>query len=182
MPFTVEHTPLPGLLVIRPAVFGDARGWFYESFSAQRYAGHGVPASFVQDNFSQSFRGAVRGLHFQAPPHAQAKLVSVVHGQVLDVVVDVRPASPTYGQHYSILLDGDTKTQLYIPEGFAHGFATLSEQALFHYKCSGYYHKASEGGIRWNDPTLNIAWGVDSPIVSEKDEQLPLWVDFKSPF
>lgn len=182
MPFKIVPGPLQGLLIITPQVFTDARGYFFESYAQQALAQHGVHTVFVQDNISHSQRGTVRGLHYQAPPHAQAKLVSVLQGEVLDVVVDIRRSSPSYGQSYSIRLSAENKMQLYIPEGFAHGFSVLSDTCLFCYKCSNYYHKASEGGIAYNDPALGIDWQVSDPIVSEKDLLLPNIAQIQSPF
>jgi dTDP-4-dehydrorhamnose 3,5-epimerase len=166
----VEMTPLKGLLVIRPKVFRDARGWFLESFNKQLFEqATGLPAAFVQDNESLSQTGVLRGLHFQVEPHAQAKLVRVVRGAVLDVCLDIRPDSPTFGKHFKIELDGAEKTMLYIPEGFAHGFHTLADDTVFSYKCTAYYHPPSERTIRWNDPALAIDWGITDPVLSAKD-------------
>jgi len=166
----IETTGLEGLLLIRPTVFADHRGYFFESFNAGRFRNDtGVNTAFVQDNESRSDRGVLRGLHFQLPPHAQAKLVRVVKGAVLDVCVDIRPDSPTYGQHFKAVLDGENKHMLYIPEGFAHGFHTLEDGTIFAYKCTAYYDKASERCIRWDDPALNIEWGAQDPVLSEKD-------------
>ncbi|MBL8003174.1 MAG: dTDP-4-dehydrorhamnose 3,5-epimerase [Flavobacteriales bacterium] len=166
----VEGTGLDGLLLIRPRVFADHRGYFYESFNEAAFrAATGVDRHFVQDNESRSDKGVLRGLHFQLPPHAQGKLVRVVKGAVLDVCVDIRPESPTYGRHFKAVLDGDSKTMLYIPEGFAHGFHTLEDGTVFAYKCTAYYDKGSERTIRWDDPALGIDWGAEDPVLSEKD-------------
>jgi dTDP-4-dehydrorhamnose 3,5-epimerase len=175
-------TPIAGLLVIEPKVFKDHRGYFYESYNATAFKEAGIDAVFVQDNQSLSQKGILRGLHFQAPPHAQGKLVRVIKGAVLDVVVDIRKASPTYGRHYSIELTEDNFKMFWIPEGFAHGFLTLENNTLFSYKCTDVYNKASEGGLLWNDPELNIDWGISNPVLSEKDTQNPTLKDFSSPF
>jgi dTDP-4-dehydrorhamnose 3,5-epimerase len=164
----VETTPIDGLLIITPKVFGDERGWFYESYQQEKYAELGLP-NFVQDNESYSTKGVLRGLHLQLPPYAQGKLVRVLQGSVLDVAVDLRKESKTYGRHFSIELSADNKKQFYIPPGFAHGFVVLSDEAVFSYKCSNYYHLASERCILWSDADLAIDWGVENPIVSEKD-------------
>lgn len=166
----VTTTPLDGLLVLRPRVFRDERGTFIESFNAEAFTGAtGIRAPFVQDNESRSHLHVLRGLHFQLEPHAQAKLVRVSFGAVLDVCVDIRPASPTYGKHFALRLDDREKAMMYIPAGFAHGFVVLEEGSVFNYKCSAYYHPASERTIRWDDPDLGIDWGVEAPIVSERD-------------
>lgn len=165
-----EHTPLDGLLVLRPKVFRDARGWFLESFSAKAFEeATGTTPRFVQDNESCSQAGVLRGLHFQAAPHAQGKLVRVVRGGVLDVCVDIRPASPTFGRHFSMVLDGENKAMLWIPEGFAHGFRTLENDTVFSYKCTAPYHPPSERTLLWNDPALGIDWGIADPVLSAKD-------------
>ncbi len=169
-------TPLEGCFIIKPAVFPDPRGYFFESFNEQRFNEKtGLNIHFVQDNQSMSSYGVLRGLHFQKGEHAQAKLVRVLKGEVLDVAVDLRPESATYGQHYSILLSEDNKLQFFIPRGFAHGFVVLSEQAEFFYKCDNYYNKASEGGLHYADPALNIDWQVPAEqlLISDKDQVLP---------
>ena len=178
----IEKTFIDGLLIIRPKVFQDDRGYFYESFNARAFAEAGIKSEFVQDNQSLSNRGVLRGLHFQRPPHAQAKLVRVINGSVLDIAVDIRKNSPTYGKHVSILLSGENKTMFYIPEGFAHGFATLEDQTVFSYKCAGYYDKASEDTLLWNDPALAIDWTISDPVLSEKDKVGKLLNDLNSPF
>lgn len=178
----IEKISIDGPLIIKPKVFTDSRGYFFESFSAKLFSELGIDADFVQDNQSLSQRGTVRGLHFQADPHAQGKLVRVVQGAVLDVIVDIRKGSPTYAKHFAIELSGDNKTMFWVPPGFAHGFSTLENNTIFLYKCTNLYHKASEGGIHWNDPALNINWRVDEAIVSEKDELLPTLDRFESPF
>ncbi|MFW5658965.1 MAG: dTDP-4-dehydrorhamnose 3,5-epimerase [Bacteroidota bacterium] len=182
MGFKLTTTALDGLLIIDPDVFGDERGYFKELFNKQTLAELGFEAEFVQDNLSYSQQGALRGLHFQAPPHAQGKLVFVTVGKVLDVVVDIRKSSATYGQSLRTELSADNHRMLYVPPGFAHGFSVLSPDCIFQYKCTNYYNKASEGGILWNDPQLNIDWQVDEPIVSDKDRKLPTLSNFDSPF
>ena len=173
MPFT--ETPIPGLIVFEPSVFQDARGYFFESYNQRMWAEAGVDAHFVQDNQARSTAGVLRGLHYQVGDAAQAKLVRVVEGEVLDVVVDIRPDSPTYGQWYSTRLSAENKRQLFVPRGFAHGYLVLSETAEFFYKCDNFYNKAAEGGIRYNDPALRIDWEFDleQVLVSDKDLVLP---------
>ncbi|MEY3563921.1 MAG: hypothetical protein RJA23_91 [Bacteroidota bacterium] len=173
----IKQTSLPGLLEIFPRVFPDSRGYFFESFRQDWLDQLGVHESWVQDNQSFSQKGTVRGIHFQRGAHAQAKLVRVIAGKVLDVAVDLRKGSPSFGQVYSTILDTEKNNLLYIPAGFGHGFSVL-EDAVFVYKCSNYYHKDSEGGVRWSDPTLGIDWQVSEPIVSEKDQILPTLAEF----
>lgn len=168
----VKETGIQGLLEIIPTLFKDDRGWFYEFFNEQTFRNAGIPEKFVQENTSFSKKGVVRGLHFQYAPHAQGKLVTVHAGKALDVVVDLRKGSETFGRTYSCLLDSGRRNMLMVPEGFAHGFVAL-EETIFFYKCTNFYNKAAEGGIRWNDPQLNIQWGVDNPIISDKDAVLP---------
>lgn len=177
-----KYFDLPGVVEIIPRVFGDARGAFFESFSARQLAAAGVEGDWVQDNQSRSDRSVLRGLHFQRPPHAQAKLVRVATGRVLDIIVDLRRASPTYGQHLALELDAVRCNMLYVPIGFAHGFTSLEDNTLFLYKCTDYYAPGAEGGLRWNDPQLGIDWGVTNPTVSAKDQVLPLLAEFESPF
>ena len=166
----ITETPLEGLLLIRPKVFSDDRGYFFEPFNVAVFArATGIHSPFVQDNESRSKAGVLRGLHLQVAPHGQAKLVRVVTGAVMDVCVDVRPGSPTFGQHFSARLDAVDRDMLYIPAGFAHGFAALEDDTVFLYKCSSYYLPASERTILWNDPVLAINWGIDNPLVSAKD-------------
>lgn len=168
----ITHTPIDGLLLFRPKVFADDRGHFLETFNHQRFAeATGVTAEFVQDNESSSAQGVLRGLHYQLAPHAQGKLARVVQGAVLDVCVDLRPGSPTLGQHFKVVLDGVRKEFLWVPPGLAHGFLCLEPATIFAYKCTAYYHPASERTIVWNDPELNIDWGVDAPLVSAKDKE-----------
>jgi dTDP-4-dehydrorhamnose 3,5-epimerase len=165
-----ENTPLQGLLVLRPRIFSDERGAFLETFNQRGFAQvTGDDVEFVQDNESRSALSVLRGLHFQSHPFAQGKLVHVIQGAVLDVCVDIRPESPTYGKHFKKRLDGLTKEMLWIPEGFAHGFVALEHDTLFAYKCTNYYHPASEHTLAWDDPDLNIDWGVSSPLISPKD-------------
>ena len=175
-------TPIPDLFVIEPRVFGDHRGYFFESYSAEHFKKAGIHADFVQDNESFSGKGVVRGLHFQAPPKAQGKLVRVQKGRVLDVAVDIRKGSPTFGKHFSIELTGENKKMLWIPPGFAHGFATLEDDTVFLYKCTDTYSPEHEGSVLWNDPALGIDWGISDPKLSAKDEVGPLLKDFSSPF
>lgn len=175
-------TSFEGLIIIQPAVFGDNRGYFFESFNDELFKKNGLDLDFVQDNQSMSHKNALRGLHFQAPPHAQGKLVRVLRGAVLDVVVDIRKDSATYGKHFSIKLTEHNYTMLWIPEGFAHGFATLENDTLFSYKCTRVYNKSSEGGLLWCDEELGINWETADPILSEKDKINPTLKDFNSPF
>jgi dTDP-4-dehydrorhamnose 3,5-epimerase len=175
-------TPIAGLLVIEPKVWKDDRGYFYESFRADFFKDQQIDLTLVQDNQSLSQKGTIRGLHFQAPPFEQGKLVRVLQGAVLDVAVDIRKDSPTYGQSFSIELNDQNHLQLWIPPGFAHGFSTLADNTIFCYKCSNYYHKASEGGICFNDETLAIDWKVEGKYISEKDYLLPKFKDLVSPF
>ncbi|MBK9328615.1 MAG: dTDP-4-dehydrorhamnose 3,5-epimerase [Sphingobacteriales bacterium] len=171
----VLPTPLPDLFIIEPAVFADNRGFFYESYNAKKMQEAGLNYDFIQDNHSKSSYGVLRGLHYQNNPAAQTKLVRVTQGKVLDVVVDIRRGSPTFLQHFALELSAENKLQLLIPKGFAHGFAVLSETCEFLYKCDNYYDKASEGGIAYNDPALNIDWMIPQQdiILSEKDMQNP---------
>ena len=170
----ISATPLQGVLLIEPRVFGDARGFFLESFERSRYATAGIEQPFVQDNHSRSRRGVLRGLHYQLH-YPQGKLVRVARGAVYDVAVDIRRGSPQFGQHYSVVLDDESLKQIYIPPGFAHGFCVLSEVADFEYKCTDIYHPEDDGGILWNDPALGIAWPIAAPSLSPKDERyLPL--------
>lgn len=165
----VIPTKLAGLVIIEPDVFGDSRGFFFESWSAQRYAEAGVAAQFVQDNVSRSSRGTLRGLHLQSPPMGQGKLVHVLEGEVYDVALDVRVDSPTFGQWVAATLSADNHRQVYVPPGFAHGFCVTSESALFAYKCTQLYAPASEVSVLWNDPELGIDWPVNEPLLSKKD-------------
>ncbi len=173
MPFS--DTTFEGLKIFEPRLFEDERGYFYESYNQQVFEAAGISTQFVQDNQSKSTYGVLRGLHYQVPPFAQAKLVRVLQGEVLDVAVDIRPGSPTYGQQYSVLLSGTNHRQIFIPQGFAHGFVVLSPSAVFAYKCDNFYSKAHEAGILYNDPSLNIDWQIDAAdrILSTKDKQNP---------
>lgn len=181
---TVEETEFPGLLVIQPKVFEDNRGYFFESYNQKSFIKKNIVCNFVQDNQAFSSYGIVRGLHYQLEPYAQTKLVRVISGKILDVVVDIRKHSPTYGKAFSIELSAENKIQLFIPPGFAHGYSVLSEQAEVFYKCDAYYNKESEGGVRWNDPALNIDWKIppDRVIVSEKDSNYPGIADCENNF
>ena len=172
----VLSTPFEGLLEIIPSVFEDDRGWFYEFYKEETFKKHNIHYPFVQENQSFSKKGIVRGLHFQLPPYAQAKLVTVLTGKVLDVVVDLRSTSKTFKKVYYCLLESSRHNMLLIPEGFAHGFAAL-EDSIFFYKCSNVYNRASESGIVWNDPELNIQWGIENPVLSTKDLELPVLKD-----
>ena len=168
----VFETPIKGLLVIQPTIFNDSRGYFFESFNQEKFNNlTKTNTQFVQDNRAFSSFGVLRGLHYQNNPHAQAKLVSVLHGKVLDVAVDIRPNSETFGKHFSIELSAENKTQLFVPCGFAHGYVVLSDTAEFFYKCDNFYNKNAEGGIAFNDPQLNIDWQIDlsKAIISDKD-------------
>ena len=178
----IIQTSIPEVLLIKPAVFKDARGYFYEVFNKSVFEKLGLITEFVQDNQSMSEKGTVRGLHFQAPPFDQGKLVTVIKGAVIDVAVDIRRSSPFYGQTVAIELNEDNKYMLWIPSGFAHGFSTLKDNTIFQYKCTNFYNKSTEGGIIWNDLNLDIQWNVDNPIISEKDNQLPSFNNFISPF
>lgn len=165
----IETTPIEGLLVIKPKVFGDSRGYFLESFRLSKFREHGINYNFVQDNISKSKKGTIRGLHYQIGEMAQGKLCQVICGKVLDVAVDIRFNSPTFGKYYSAVLSEDDHKQLWIPPGFAHGFSVLSDEAIFYYKCTQYYSKEHERAIRYDDPELSINWQIENPIVSEKD-------------
>lgn len=173
---------IEGLVEIIPTVFEDSRGHFLEFYHKDKFLSAGLDVDFIQDNQSLSHRGVVRGLHFQAPPYAQAKLVRVVSGSVLDVAVDIRKNSPTYGKHLALLVDSKKKNMFFIPEGFAHGFLTLEDNTVFQYKCSNIYNKESEGSIIWNDEILDIDWQIENPIVSEKDAVAQTFKNFVSPF
>ncbi len=181
----VEETKLKGCLLIRDTVYKDDRGYFFESYNLQRFTSlTGVNVNFVQDNQSHSVRGVLRGLHFQQGEHAQAKLVRVLRGEVLDVAVDLRKRSPTFGQYYSVVLSEASHTQLFIPRGFGHGFVVLSSEADFFYKCDNYYNKESEGGIIYNDPDINIDWKLpgEELLISSKDLELPALSSYSTLF
>jgi dTDP-4-dehydrorhamnose 3,5-epimerase len=177
MSLEFKHLPLEGLLLIWPVVFEDDRGYFMETYKASSYTANGIADNFVQDNHSCSRRGVLRGLHFQRPPHSQGKLVQVATGVVWDCAVDIRPDSRTYGQWHGVTLSEENRLMLYIPPGFAHGFVTLSEEAHLLYKCTAEFDKASEGGIRWNDPDLGIEWPLQDITISERDAALPFFKD-----
>lgn len=180
----VIKTDIDGVVIIRPRVFEDARGYFFESWSKREFDAQVRPVDFVQDNESMSSRGVIRGLHFQQPPYSQSKLVCCVSGRVLDVAVDIRRGSPTYGRHVAVELSGDNHLQLFIPRGFAHGFAVLSDTAVFRYKCDDYYHPESEGGIKLDDPDLGIDWHISptEAVLSDKDRCRSPFAGFDSPF
>ncbi len=180
----VTTTAIEGLVIIEPRIFKDDRGYFYESYSKQKFEDAGIHADFIQDNQSFSQKGTLRGLHGQANPYAQGKLVRVIQGRVLDVAVDIRKNSPTYGQHITVELSGDNHKQFWVPPGFLHGFVTLEDNTIFTYKVTNYYNKESEIGVIWNDPALAIGWGINETevLLSPKDELLPSFADFKSPF
>jgi len=173
----VTRSRLSGVLTIEPQVFGDQRGYFMESWQAQRYREAGIQETFVQSNVSKSAQGVLRGLHFQNP-HAQGKLVSVLAGEVFDVAVDIRRGSPTFGQHESIIISEDNHKQFYVPPGFAHGFCVLSESATFCYMCTDYYHAECDASLKWDDPELAIDWPITSPSLSEKDSKALKLSDF----
>ena len=168
----VNKTELPGVLLIEPSVFHDPRGFFLELWQQQRYQEAGLPSGFVQDNLSHSIRGTLRGLHFQHP-HGQGKLVYVLQGEIFDVAVDIRLGSPTFGRWLGVVLTDQAGHQVYVPEGFAHGFCVLSESALVGYKCTNFYNAQTEGGVLWNDPALAIAWPTTTPLLSHKDQHYP---------
>jgi dTDP-4-dehydrorhamnose 3,5-epimerase len=178
----IIKTPIKGLLVIKPRVFGDERGYFFESWSKQSFTEVGLNLDFLQDNQSLSGKEVLRGLHFQNPPYAQGKLVRVIKGAVLDVAVDIRKDSPTYGQYFSVELSETNKNIFWIPPGFAHGFVTIEDNTIVTYKCTEVYNKESEGALLWNDKDLNINWEVNDPLVSEKDLAAGKFKDFVSKF
>ncbi len=169
-------TDIADVLIFEPKIFGDARGFFMETWNHDRYAGAGLNVNFVQDNISSSGRGVLRGLHYQHP-HGQGKLVQVLQGEVFDVAVDIRVGSPTFGKSVGCLLSRENHRQFYVPAGFAHGFCVLSETALFFYKCTDFYNPQTEGGILWSDPDLAIDWPVKSPVLSSKDQGYPCLKD-----
>lgn len=181
---SLNHTEIPGVLIFEPKLFEDSRGYFFESYSEKLFKEKGVDVRFVQDNQSSSAYGVIRGLHYQLPPYAQTKLVRVLHGKILDVIVDLRDGSPTYGKTLSIELSAENKKQIFVPGGFAHGFSVLSEEAEIFYKCDNFYHKDSEAGILYNDPALHIDWQIPAKnvIVSEKDQNLPVFAGSKKGF
>ena len=180
----IIKTAIDGPVIIEPRIFRDDRGYFFESFSEREFREKVADVHFVQDNESRSCYGVIRGLHFQKPPYAQAKLVRVIRGSVLDVAVDIRKGSPAFGQHVAVELTGDNHRQFFIPRGFAHGFSVLSEEVVFQYKCDSFYAPQSEGAIGWDDPDLGIDWRIpaDRAILSEKDRRHPRFRDFETPF
>ena len=180
----IIETPIKDLLIIKPRVFGDARGYFLETYNQQQYINAGIDINFVQDNLSKSSYGVIRGLHYQLHPHSQSKLVSVVSGAVWDVAVDLRKNSPTYGQWYGIELNEENHLRFFIPKGFAHGFSVLSETAVFSYKCDDLYNPTLERGLIYNDPMLNIDWKIpaEKALISDKDTKHPLFVDAEKNF
>jgi dTDP-4-dehydrorhamnose 3,5-epimerase len=182
MPFI--QCDIQGLIIVEPTIFEDSRGYFFEAYNDTVFKQNGIACTFVQDNQSKSNYGVIRGLHYQLPPFAQSKLVRVLEGAIIDVAVDIRKGSPTYGQHFSIELTADNKIQLFLPAGFAHGFSVLSETAVVLYKCDQLYNKQSEGGIRFDDAELNIDWKINegAAVVSEKDVQLPAFKDCVNTF
>lgn len=180
MTFTESH--LKGLYIIQPKVFEDERGYFFESFNHRKFIEQGLDLKFVQDNQSKSGKNVLRGLHFQNPPAAQGKLVQVIKGAVLDVAVDIRNGSDTYGQHFSIQLSEKNKTQIFIPPGFAHGFLTLEDDTIFSYKCTDFYNPELESSILWCDEQLGIDWGIADPIINQKDKNAPAFNTFNSQF
>jgi len=182
MPFTFKRLSIPDVILIEPRSFSDDRGFFFESFKESDFFSNGIDKKFVQDNFSHSVHGVIRGLHFQKAPKAQAKLVTVLKGKIFDVAVDIRKNSPTYGKWVSEILSGDTHNLLYVPEGFAHGFCVLSKEAYVYYKVSNEYSPEHERGIIWNDPKLNIDWPISKPIVSGDDNKLPLFENLDNDF
>lgn len=177
MPFAFTQAPLEGIVLIQPKRFSDDRGSFEECFHRRDFEAHGITHEFVQDNTSFSVKNTIRGLHFQIAPHAQAKLLKVLEGHILDVAVDIRQQSATFGKHFAIELSSDLGNMIYIPDGFAHGFAVLSDTAIVHYKTTNYYHPASESGIVYNDPDLGIDWKITEPLISTKDAVLPFLKD-----
>jgi dTDP-4-dehydrorhamnose 3,5-epimerase len=178
----VKQTTIPGLLIIQPDIFKDARGYFFESYNKEKFKQIGIDTDFLQDNQSMSAKGTLRGLHFQNPPFAQGKLLSVIKGSVMDVAVDIRKHSECYGKYFSIVLSEENKTMFWVPPGFAHGFVALEDNTIFSYKCTQVYSKSSEGSLRWNDPDLNIDWNIEGPLISEKDKLAPYFAELKSLF
>jgi len=177
-----KRCEIEGLVIIEPTVFKDDRGYFYEAYNAIDFQNNGIPDVFVQDNESLSQKNVLRGLHFQKPPYGQAKLIRVIQGKVLDVAVDLRKNSTTYGKHFTLELSAENKKMFYIPAGFAHGFLTLEDDTIFSYKCSNLYNKDAEDSLSWDDKDLNIDWNVDNPILSEKDKRAQNFNEFITPF
>ena len=177
----IKKVFIDDVLILIPSVFDDNRGYFFESYN-KKLLDTTIDIAFVQDNESMSQKGVLRGLHFQKPPYAQGKLVRVITGSVLDVVVDLRKKSSTYGKHFKHILSAENKNQIYVPKGFAHGFLVLENDTIFSYKCTDYYHKEAECSLQWNDTTLNIDWNIENPIISEKDKTAENFATFTSPF
>nr|AIF16787.1 dTDP-4-dehydrorhamnose 3,5-epimerase (rfbC) [uncultured marine thaumarchaeote KM3_74_H09] len=182
MPFTFKRLSIPDVILVEPSLFSDDRGFFFESFKESDFFSNGIDKNFVQDNFSHSVNGVIRGLHFQKAPKAQAKLVTVLKGKIFDVAVDIRKNSPTYGKWVSEILSDDTHNLLYVPEGFAHGFCVISDEADVLYKVSNEYSQEHERSIIWNDPKLNIQWPITKPIISNKDNKLSLLENLDNDF
>lgn len=178
----IIETNLKGLVILKPKVFEDERGYFYESYNQKLFANAGLNLNFVQDNQSLSHSGVLRGMHFQNPPYAQGKLVRVITGAVYDVVIDIRKNSDTYGKWFGVELTQENKWMMYIPEGFAHGFLTLKDNTIFSYKCTNFYNKVSEDSILWNDPEIGVQWNVKDPMLSPKDLEGKLFKNFTSQF
>jgi len=178
----VDETPIEGLLIIQPDVYFDERGYFLETYNKEKWKELGINFDFLQDNQSQSSKGVLRGLHFQNPPYAQGKLVSVIAGAVIDIAVDLRRKSKTYGSYFALELSEQNKTIFWIPPGFAHGFVSLQDNTIFSYKCTQVYNKQSEASIRWDDPDLAIDWKIQNPIISEKDRNAPFFKEYISMF
>ena len=182
MKFIFQKLKIPELILVTPKIFSDERGYFFENYKTSEYFSNGITTKFVQDNISHSVKGVLRGLHYQKNPKAQAKLVTALRGEIFDVAVDLRENSPTFGKWTGEILSEINHKSLYIPEGFAHGFSVLSEEADVFYKVNNEYSKESEGGIRWNDPEIDISWSIENPIISEKDNVLPLLKNIESNF
>lgn len=178
----IQDTPIKGLMIIKPNVFDDNRGYFYESWNKELFQILGNDIDFVQDNQSLSQKDVLRGLHFQKPPYEQGKLVHVIKGSVMDISLDIRKNSPTYGHHFSVILSDENKKLLWVPPGFAHGFVALESDTIFTYKCTNFYNKDAEGTLLWNDSDLNINWGVEDPIISEKDAKAESFRNFTTKF
>jgi len=179
----IEKTNFKDLLIFQPNIFADERGYFFESFNESKFRVEtGMNLTFVQDNQSMSEKGVSKGIHFQVPPKSQAKLIQVVQGAVLDVVVDLRQNQPTFGQHFKIVLSSENKTQLFVPEGFAHGFCVLEDNTIFTYKCTNYYSKENDRSMLWNDPALGIDWEIDHPIISEKNQEARNFSEYQDVF
>lgn len=175
-------TTIPDIILLKPNVFEDQRGYFFESYNSEKFFDQGIEVSFIQDNQSLSEKNVLRGLHFQSPPFAQGKLVRVIKGAVLDVAVDIRKSSPYYGQHVAQELSEQNKLMMWVPPGFAHGFLTLEPETIFFYKCTALYNKASEGIVKWDDPDIGINWNLENPIVSDRDKHGLSFKEFDSPF